>query len=948
MKCFRLILIFAITFQMSLATFKSQGVFAGSSLDTSATYSLHKIQFLSYYYDPIVRTALTYGISSKKLSAEEAKQIFNAVNIQSENADDSEIPKKLQATWQKLLQTAQLLSYISTNKHYFPVGIEVESVHPTLKAWSDFEAGAKDIFGHVRGHFGGENITISKDGSHPKGLFVDQAGREWSLKVEWAREGEGTKFPSGWEINSPPFFNLDELEPLTAFLAEHGKSQFGQMGDFTGIHLNYDTLPLGQNESENVRALTVTNFLLLHEQFFPVIMKALKVTRYGGIHNVFIRPYIFDHDSLLRQLSQYSPGSLDFKAIKDLLHNEMRREYEIQAGEHIVDPDRRRLADLDWMNYRQNWKSRDVRIKFADDARRILIESRILDNTPGQPELALKGILIMQLIMTRAYEMAKRGQLWDYNLPPRNLNESIDNYWQRIQKLPNMSMIGFAKALNIQDKSLVALLNNKPFVSNHKFIAGDKISLGFEVEFFSSDIVWALTPNLPEHRAIWSKLTQQGKIDFLETLGFKFNNQYTDEKYMLFTSLFRLDLDKYPYMNIRPHLEESGRLEVSSNGRGIYDIQSLREKAKTFYNIIRNPTASTAKTTLPVSFHYHIFIPKTFTSNLTPNEVEDLVNFLERFSFYMNLADYQEADRTKPHHRIDSWSLDRYSPKELQDVRDYLLGKKKIGNSDQKYHNFGFRPVEGGLDIEIRSAGDDIEYGMNMVELIINTFRTKSFGVENNSKNTPLFMEPQHYDNPDEYAPYTLETAVAQINPGLSKSDRAILHKLQFEIYKPFLENYMRMPYDGTVYTVDPENLSTEYLRANFESNIAIPLQPWASQSYISTKDKLLLAKGRQTYVSAIAKILERIKANSKYKFILDNQNFYYLCSYLDRSTHASKPNLRITPETNSQKKILEDLVYEIRSLVVTFINQTAADKIILNSLTSNSCLSLLSTDKLN
>jgi hypothetical protein len=235
---------------------------------------------------------------------------------------------------------------------------------------------------------------------------------------------------------------------------------------------------------------------------------------------------------------------------------------------------------------------------------------------------------------------------------------------------------------------------------------------------------------------------------------------------------------------------------------------------------------------------------------------------------------------------------------------------------------------------------------MEMIELITNAIQTKKFGTTGSSKSEPLFMEPRHYKSATDFATYTIKNAVSEINPQLTSVELSILHKLQFEIYKPSMANYMRLINDSTVYTVDAENLNTEYLRTNFESNIVIPLQPWSGQNYLLPEHQAILAQERQIYIKGIAAILNRINTDPQYKFIIDHDHFYYLCSYLERSTHKSKPVIEVGPEADRQKAALESLVYELRALVVTFINNTNADKILLESMRTNTCANILKSDK--
>lgn len=905
-----------------------------------------EIQHKAYYYDSVARLAFSLGVSSKQLTLDEAKILFSYINSSSEESLSHLLPDVLAHKWQSLLHAAQLLSSISANQYYFPVGIEIESAHSSLQAWKDFSQGAQNIFGNVESIFGNSNLDIVDDKQNSVGHLKDAAGREWSLKLEWAREGEGTLFPSGWELNTPPFKNLDELELFYSLLSIHGKSPFGQTADFSGMHLNLDTLPADASNNPQVRALTIANFMILHEQFYPLITKILQVDRFGGpTNNVFIRPYLFDYHNLLTEISQTEPQQINLQSLQKIFKNNLRQEYEIQAREHIVDPEKRKIADGDWENYRQSWKSRNFRIKWSDDSSKVLIESRILDHKPGSPHNALKGIMIMQLLLSHAYEMAQLGKLSEFTLPARMHNQDLNSYWQQLTSFSEITAEHFFSVLGVKNQAARAALLDEGFATNRNFVAGKKITFGFEVEFFSSDIVEALVPTFPEDRVLWTTMSKEMKIKFLQDLGFDFNNQYSEEKYRILTSRFRLDVDKYPFMNTHPHLEESGRLEVLSNGRGIFELSDLKKKAEVFLNILKK-SSSLPTSSASVSFHFHAFIPEKDIARLTPKEISAFVKFLERLSFYMNLVDYEEEGIRHPPHRLDSWSLDRYSQQDLDAVFQHLIGYKKLKNSDQKYHNIGFRPVDGGLDIEVRSAGNDIQYGVEILNMVIGAIKNRDFGDEQLLGSPALFMEPMHYKSELEYDKFTLRSALSKLQPGLSSQDLEILHKLQFEIYKPSMGEYMRLPHDNTIETAPAGDLSTDYLRANFESNISIPLQNWDSMSYLTSTQKATLLTEQKVFLAKIHSILNRIRGDFKYKFILDNKNFYYLCDYLDRSTHHTKPMLLQSKKADMERELLESLVYEIRGAVVKFVKNSRADQMVLTSLKSKKkCSALLKRD---
>ncbi|MES2856980.1 MAG: hypothetical protein V4692_14020, partial [Bdellovibrionota bacterium] len=757
-------------------------------------------------------------------------------------------------------------------------------------------------------------------------------GRKWDMKLEWAREGEGTATPSGWETNSPPFMNPDEIELFSAFLIKLGNSPFGGKGDFTGIHQNYDVTPRGEKAEAGLVARTIANFILMHEQFVPAIFKALEVERYGGYENVFMRPYLFDHPEYLTLMSTTDPAKLTPALIQKWQDQFMRREADIQIENHFDEGPKKEAAKLDWKNGRMNWKARTVKIKWHDKIERILLESRIFDHKPDQPWIAIKGTLLFEAMLNRSYQLAKEGKVFKLDVPFRKKNETVPAYWERIQDNPKMSMDAMIEALAITDKGAIGVLANRDFKTEKNFAAGTKESYGFEVEFFSPSVVTALLPNDGKMMAKWNKAGVSERMDILAKAGVAFDNKYTDHKYTTFSAGFRLDIDKYPYMEIRPHLEESGRLEILSNGREISEISDLAKKALEIKKVVHNGEGNPVD--YPISFHFHAFIPASMIS-FTPEEADKFMRFMERLSLYMSVADYAEVKGNRAPHRLDSWSLDRYSPKELGEMRDHLLGKIKLSNSAQKYHNIGFRPVDNGIDFEVRAAGSDVGYGTAVLQMVVNAVKNKDFGPMNAWLGESFFMEPRHYANASEYQRYTLADALAKAGYKLTTAERNLVQKLQFEIYKPSMSSYMYFPEGSTPDSAPASDLDPKYLRTNFETNIALPLQPWEQQTFISNKEKKQIADQRAEYLKKVYALVKRMGKDSSVKFVSEQANFLYLCDYLERSTVPGIPKIMKGAEADRQKQVLENLVYEIRGLVVDFASDTRIDNVMARSLSA-------------
>ncbi|HVK60730.1 MAG TPA: hypothetical protein VM432_04230 [Bdellovibrionales bacterium] len=910
----------------------STSVVLSLGINTAFAAPLAKVQSKAYYYDPVAKTALAFGITAGLFTQAEALKISDALMGANPN-DVKPVPAALRERWNLALYMAQAVTSMKALPNYFGLGYEIESGHETLRSWKDFDAGAKTIFGMVQGIFGGTANSMTKGidtakGDKPMAETRDGQGRKWDMKLEWIRENEGTATPSGWETNSPPFMNADEIELFAAFLTKLGNSPFGQSGDFTGIHQNFDVTPVGQKADPGVVARTIANFILLHEQFNPAIFAALEVERYGGYENLFARPYIFDHPEFLNLLSKTAPEKMTPELIQSWQKQFLRREADIQIENHFDEGPKKEAAKADWQNFSHNWKSRTVKVKWHEKLNRILVESRIMDHKPKSPWIAIKGTLLMQAMLNRSYELAKEGKLFQIEVPVRGKKESIQDYWARIEKNPKMGMDALIEALALKDKGAIGVIANRDFKTEKNFAASNQETYGFEVEFLSPNFVMALTPSDAKQMPKWETANLATRTSIISASGVPFDNRYTDHKYSVLSAGYRLDINKYPYMEPRPHLEESGRLEIMSNGRGIVEISDLVKKANEIKAVVAPKTATGLH---PMSFHFHGFMPNSMV-RLNAGEVDQFTRLLERLSLYMNVADYAESTGERPPHRLDSWSLDRYSQKDLAAVRDHLLGRIKLSNSDQKYHNIGFRPVDNGIDLEMRASGSEVEYGAAVLQMAINAVKNKDFGPAGASSGERFFMEPQHYNSPAEYARFTLENALAKSGK-LSAQQLRLAKKLQFEIYKPSMGYFVYFPEGNTPDSAPSDHLDTKYVRTNFETNIVLPLQPWESQSFISAADKKRISEARSVYLTKVTGLIQRLQKDPQAKFMFEKNDFLYLCDYLERSTHPSRPNFLKGPEADRQKQILENLVFEMRSFVVEFVNATRVDNALARSL---------------
>lgn len=489
--------------------------------------------------------------------------------------------------------------------------------------------------------------------------------------------------------------------------------------------------------------------------------------------------------------------------------------------------------------------------------------------------------------------------------------------------------------LSIHNQHLIDLLNKKFKKTDKAFTALDKISYGFEVEFFSSSIVQAIVPTVPSMRAEWAAASTAERIEILRRLGFEFDNKYTPLKYMIFSALFQMNIDQLPDMEIRPHLEESGRLEVISNGRNIYSIEHLGEAINAIAPFIESDSEPKPAHVRSVSFHFHIFIPDKYFDRLTDIEKHQFVRMLERISLYMSASDYAEvAGVEKPPHRLDSWSLDRFSPRDLIEIENHLFKRQTLNNSQQKYHNIGFRPVKGGIDLELRSIGGvtEVEYGKDILRLIQSALLTKTFGKPDDGP--WYFMEPQHYASTDEYKEFTLSEVAKNHDTSLTTHTLALLQKIQFEIYKPVMRNFIWLPRENTFESAPPEDLDVALIRNNFESNVALPLLDFYSRAYFAPTAKKMLMQARTRYIEKVIQLARQIEQDPNYSFLRETDNYLYLADYVSHSTHPSRPTaFMYGPEADRRRELLTDIMYKMRKLIVEFTTETNIDELLYKSL---------------
>ncbi len=870
--------------------------------------------------DRTARLALSLGIATNSIKSSEADEIVEAVN------ENRHVPQSLSNTWQKLLRLAQISTLMVDLDKYFTFGNEFETVyhnHDSLEE-GEFEKGAKIFEGLLKQTFGVRASQFHDFSSY----FWDGSGRKWKLTYEYVKE---TADNGGFELVTPPFFKPEETEQLAALMWLLGKHKIGQSNKMTGGHQTYSLFPNGKTADSGQVARVVANMLLLQAQFAPAIFEILDIRRWGGPLNFYMRPILFDHQQMLAELQAINPKDLNLKTIYDLMYiKHLDREVELQARQQlsVQNIDAKELQEiLNWpvekkQKFRQAWKYRDTRVKInLENPMKTLFEVRIGDYVADRPEQSLLETYIYQLLLNKAWDLASKNQIWQLQIPQRVSGESDTDYWQRLRVNPLASRENLLAAMDINDSGRANLILGRAFETfNPKFKAHEQASFGFEIEGYTEDLVNLILPRNPVARAAWSKMSFRAKVNYVAQLGFKFDETYTPKKFRILTTEFMADTDNFPFLSPDLYLEASGNWEVKSSLKGFSKKEDL---AHAIHRIAVH---------IPDDYfglHIHRFIPDSQIKGMTPQRAGQIVDYFERLSFYMLIKGYSDSYEKQPAHYLDSWSLDRYSLQDLQKVYDFLTGKSKMSSSEQKYHNFGFRPVQGGIDVELRDIGHEVNYGLTLADRIDQLFKDADFTTLDFFTDKPLYFEVQNQSE------LNLRDAVKS-KFTLSPRQEELINQFQFEIYKPSMSDFFYFEGYLSVQEVKPKNMDTRFIHTNFENNLAIPLLNFGDQSYISSADKTKISKARENFNRRVRDLAVKVSVDPKYDFMNGEKDFLHLAAYLKKSTHPTKPNMfkvRGTKERHRQAEALESLVYELRSLVVRFVHETKLDGVIEKSL---------------
>lgn len=906
----------------------------------SATGFTQQPQFTihDYEYAPTAVLALSLARSGNIIPEADMAEVIASLE------EHGTVPRRFRAQFEKLMHVAQMLLEIKAATSYFPVGYEFETGHHTQDSLEDFEKGAKAIARSVKETFGTKGApqfsSIVKEGDAMERADVkDDSGGTWSIVQEYVRDDYRSTTPTGWETVSPPIFNRDYLRNMAGFILRLGSNPYGREAEFTGAHQTYDILPQGVAFEPGLAGRTVANYLLMMEQFAPAIFKNLQVERYGGYKNFFIRPIVLDHATLLREISATSPETMTIQYLERLMNGKYAT---VEFNSHVVhtavydESDRRAMlawSDAKKAKFPKLWKYHDLRIHFNPaKPERTLVETRIGDYRQGAPEEILRVTYFNQMLLERAYQLAKENKVFQVDIPERQKGETEDGYWKRLAGYPAASDEAMFAALKL-DEVARRLVKGETFEPRPpKFTALPRPSYGFEKEFIGQEIIDLIVPKDPEARARWRSMSFDEKVEYFANLiadtdmreNFLHEEylEYTKDTRRIITMEFEADTMKYPFLDPDLFIEDSGNFEIKSNGRDIYDIDTLVSKLQI--------TGKKLDTTT-YGMHAHLFIPDSLLRPFrsTSGLAEAAGSFLERLSLLMQVEDYRNS--TGSDHALDSWSLDRYSQKDIKQFVQWLKGRGKLGNIDQKYHNVGVREVKGGLDIELRAVGEDIPYMKELMTYVSKAFIAKEFGYAHRyGQNRPIFHDFTKATDMAQVRQFMLVDAVAKRHP-LTPAQRDILYKLQFEIYKPSMAEYVFFDDFMAHNSVDADKMDTRYVRSNFESNVALPILNYDDQPYMNQKGMDAILKAREKFLEKVYQLAAAIEKDPKFKFMQENKDFLHLADWLERSKHPSRPDFsKVDKKTAGvQRRSLESLVKKLRGFVVEFSKSTEIPEMI-------------------
>ena len=397
-------------------------------------------------------------------------------------------------------------------------------------------------------------------------------------------------------------------------------------------------------------------------------------------------------------------------------------------------------------------------------------------------------------------------------------------------------------------------------------------------------------------------------------------DQFNPQTLLILATQFSTDIQKYPYLHPDAHMEESGNLEIKSSGHGIHSGKKISQLLNQF----------TDQFTKQVYPQVHMFVPQfKFDRLVQTNETGKFIEVLERLSLYLTMSDYEFATK-ESENAFDAWSVDRYSASDLKAVQNHLENKKVVSNTAQKYHNIGFRPVRGGVDLELRAFDGD-----EQLSLLIGTL---SDVLNHPEKFKERSLHPFFHDFSGPFPEknrFEIWKVLASKYSNLKEEDLETVRKLQFEVYKPSFGDFIHFEDFLPTNVVPAELMDAAKVIGNFESNLTLPLQPWEQQTDITSEGSALVAQTRNQFLDNVLELAKEINATPGLAFVKSNSNFLYLCDYLKRSRHASRPNFGnlTTEERTRQQRLLAEILPKMRSLVGRFIKDSKTLALITDNL---------------
>jgi hypothetical protein len=223
---------------------------------------------------------------------------------------------------------------------------------------------------------------------------------------------------------------------------------------------------------------------------------------------------------------------------------------------------------------------------------------------------------------------------------------------------------------------------------------------------------------------------------------------------------------------------------------------------------------------------------------------------------------------------------------------------------------------------------------MKQIRTLDHAIATGDFGAPTLHRDPPIFMEFKDHPDLKQVARYTIEDAVGKRHP-LTPAEKSLLHKFQFEVYKPSMGDYVYFDDFATIEEALPHEMDTKFVRSNFENNLAFPLLNYEEQSFLSAGDRATLKLHRDQFLDRVYDLLKKVEADPRYAFLKGHDDFLYLADYLKASTHPSRPNFDlVTPKlAKEQRALLEELTKKLRKLSMQFVQDTRVDKMVEKSL---------------